>query len=127
MSVRRLVAVVDDDESVRESLPDLLRQLGFDVEAFSSGPEFLNSDDPSRADALVIDVSMPLMDGFELQRHLRQRGILTPVVLITSHADAAIKSRARSEGASACLFKPFSRSVLLEALEAAISKGDDRQ
>jgi FixJ family two-component response regulator len=124
MSVRRLVAVVDDDESVRESLPDLLRQLGFDVEAFSSGPEYLNSDDPNRADALVIDVTMPLMDGFELQRHLRQRGILTPVVLITSHADAAIKSRARAEGAAACLFKPFSRSVLLEALQTAISKGD---
>jgi len=124
LSVRRLVAVVDDDESVRESLPDLLRELGFDVEAFASGPEFLNSDDPDRPDALVVDIAMPVMTGFELQQHLRRRGILTPVVFITSHADPAIQSRALAQGAVACLFKPFSRSALLEALERAVPKSE---
>lgn len=124
MSARPLVAVIDDDESVRESLPDLLSELGFDSEAFASALEFLQSDCRDRADALIVDVAMPKMSGFELLQRLRSGGSRTPIVFITAHADAATGARALAEGAIACLFKPFSPSALLEALEAAIPKDE---
>jgi FixJ family two-component response regulator len=122
VSRRPVVAVVDDDESVRESLPDLLRELGFDAEAFSSAAALLESDCLGRADALIVDVAMPIMGGFELQRQLKRAGSSTPIVFITARADAATSARALAEGAVACLFKPFSPSALQEALERAIAK-----
>jgi len=122
VSGRPLVAVIDDDESVRESLPDLLRELGFDAEAFSSAPAFLESDCLSRADGLIVDIAMPKMTGFELQRRLKQAGSRTPIVFITAHADAATSARALAEGAVACQFKPFSPAALQEALQRAIAK-----
>lgn len=124
MSRRPLVAVIDDDESVRESLPDLLRELGFDAEAFSSAPAFLESDCLSRADGLIVDIAMPVMGGFELQQQLKQAGSRTPIVFITARTDPATSARALAEGAVACLFKPFSPSALQEALERAIARGE---
>jgi FixJ family two-component response regulator len=127
LSVLPLVVVVDDDESVRESLPDLLRELGFDAVAFASAPEFLASESVSRANVLLCDIAMPQMTGFELLQHMKRSGLLTPFVFITARADATTRSRALAEGGLACLFKPFSPSTLMEALEVAIPKANDRR
>ena len=115
-----LVAVVDDDESVRESLPDLLRQFGYAVRAFSSAKEFLASDDLARTDCLLLDVAMPGMTGPDLQRELTRRRQQIPVVFITAHRDRIIRRRLLELGAVDCLFKPFSEGALRVAVEAAI-------
>jgi FixJ family two-component response regulator len=119
-AARPLVSVVDDDESVRESLPDLLRELGFAAEAFSSAEEFLESDPAGRTQCLILDVSMPGMTGPELQRELSQRGTKIPIIFITAHADETVRPTLLEQGAVECLFKPFSETELLEALEAAL-------
>src|SRR5438067_1000615 len=115
-----LVSVVDDDESVRESVPDLLRQFGFAVEAFSSAEAFLSSDVVSDTSCLVLDVGMPGMSGPELQQELVQRHQEIPVVFITASGDQGIRSRLLAQGAVECLFKPFSEEALLEAVNAAL-------
>ena len=117
---RSLVAVVDDDESVRESLPDLLRALGFSAEAFSSAEEFLASELVSRTDCLVLDVAMPGMSGPALQKELTLRRQEIPIVFITAHGNENVRSRLLEEGAIECLFKPFSEAALLEAVQAAL-------
>lgn len=117
---RSLVAVVDDDESVRESLPDLLRALGFSAEAFSSAEEFLASDLVSRTDCLVLDVAMPGMSGPALQRELTLRRQEIPIVFITAHGNGNVRSRLLGEGAVECLFKPFSEAALLDAVRTAL-------
>src|SRR5258708_24455545 len=108
MAVASLVSVVDDDESVRESLPDLLREFGFEVQAFSSAEEFLASDSVSRTSCLILDVAMPGMSGPELQRELRCRMHRIPIVFITAHADEAVRLRALGHRAVQCLITPFS-------------------
>ena len=117
---RCLVAVVDDDESVRESLPDLLRASGYEVEAFASGEAFLASSDLGRTQCLILDIAMPGMSGPELQRELKRRGQALPVVYITAHADDTARPRLLEEGAVDCLFKPFSETALLSALSSAL-------
>ncbi len=118
---RPLVSVVDDDESVRESLPDLLRELGYTVQAFSSAEAFLASDYVDQSRCLILDVAMPPgMSGPDLQRELARRGQEIPVVFITAHEDQAIRPRLLEQGAVECLFKPFSDTALLEALHAAL-------
>jgi FixJ family two-component response regulator len=119
-AARLLVSVVDDDESVRESLPDLLRELGFDAEAFSSAEEFLESDPEGRTHSLILDVSMPGMTGPELQRELTRRGSKIPIIFITAHADDTVRPSLLEEGAVECLFKPFSEAALLAALQSAL-------
>jgi FixJ family two-component response regulator len=119
--IRPFVSVVDDDESVRESLPDLLREFGFEVQAFSSAEEFLASDSVSRTSCLILDVAMPGMSGPELQRELRCRMHRIPIVFITAHADETVRPRALEHGAVQCLLKPFSETALLEALHVALS------
>jgi len=119
--IRRFVSVVDDDDSVRESLPDLLREFGFEVQAFSSAEEFLASDSVSRTSCLILDVAMPGMSGPELQRELRCHMHRIPIVFITAHADEAFRLRALGHGAVQCLIKPFSETALLEALNVALS------
>lgn len=121
-----LVAVVDDDESVRESLPDLLRQLGFPAKAFASADEFLSFKDMSRAQCLLLDVCMPSMSGPELQQVLVSRGVRVPIIFITARADASVRERLMQRGAAACLFKPFSEVQLREALSAALLHLDSR-
>ena len=115
-----LVSVVDDDESVRESLPDLLRQFGFAVQAFSSAEEFLDSDCVRETRCLILDVAMPGMSGPELQRELTLRQREIPIVFITAHRDDSIRPRVLEQGAVECLFKPFSDTALLEAVHAAL-------
>jgi FixJ family two-component response regulator len=117
-----LVSVVDDDESVRESLPDLLRELGFSAEAFPSAAEFLASDYINRTRCLVLDVGMPGMSGPELQDELTRRGGAIPIVFITAQRDEGTRSRALAAGAAGYLFKPFSDTALLAAVNAALAR-----
>ena len=116
-----LVSVVDDDESVRESLPDLLREFGFTARSFSSAEEFLASDYPGLTNCLILDVGMPGMSGLELQRELKRRGQNIPIVFITANRDLGVRSRLLEQGVAAWLFKPFSDTALLEALNRAVS------
>jgi FixJ family two-component response regulator len=120
MITRSLVSVVDDDESVRESLPDLLREFGFAARTFSSAEEFLESDCVGQTKCLMLDIGMPGMTGPDLQRELKLRGQPIPIVFITALRDEAIRKRLLEEGAVECLFKPFSDTALLEALNAAL-------
>ena len=120
MGKRSLVSVVDDDESVRESLPDLLRELGFAAEAFSSADAFLTSDFVSETSCLLLDVAMPGMSGPELQQELIRRQQDIPIVFITANGDKTIGPRLLAQGAVECLFKPFSDAALLDALNAAL-------
>src|SRR5262245_48909537 len=118
-----LVSVVDDDESVRESLPDLLKEFGFSVKAFSSAHEFLQSDSVGKTRCLILDVAMPGMTGPELHRELLRRGQPIPVVFITAHRDDAVRPRLIEQGAVDCLFKPFSDAALQQALSSALRSG----
>jgi FixJ family two-component response regulator len=117
---RSLVSVVDDDESVRESLPDLLRELGFAAEAFSSAEAFLASEVVSETSCLILDVAMPGMSGPDLQEELMRRQQEIPIVFITANGDQTIRPRLLAQGAVECLFKPFSEAALLDALNAAL-------
>ena len=119
MAKGSLVAVVDDDESVRESLPDLLRQLGFTAQAFSSAEAFLASDFVNQTRCLILNIAMPGMSGPDLQRELTRRRQEIPVVFITGNADRTVRPRLLAHGAVECLFKPFSETALLDALNAA--------
>jgi FixJ family two-component response regulator len=116
---RPLVSVVDDDESVRESLPDLLRELGYSVRAFSSAVEFLASDCVGETKCLILDIAMPGMTGSDLQQELTVRGQAIPIIFITAQADETVRQRLLEQGAVECLFKPFSDTTLFEALNAA--------
>jgi FixJ family two-component response regulator len=120
MTKHSLVSVVDDDESVRESLPDLLKEFGFMSRAFSSAEEFLASDVVSETKCLILDIAMPGMSGPDLQRELRRRQLEIPVIFITAHRDKTIRSRMLEQGAVECLIKPFSDTSLLAALNAAL-------
>ena len=120
IALRSLVSVVDDDESVRESLPDLLQELGFAAQAFSSAEEFLASESVDQTRCLILDIVMPGMSGPDLQRELAQRRKDIPIVFISAHADENVRSRLLAQGAVACLFKPFSDTALLEAINAAL-------
>jgi len=121
-SARPLVSVVDDDESVRESLPDLLKELGFAAESFSTAEAFLDSNPDGRTHCLILDVNMPGMYGPELQGELSRRGARIPIVFITAHADENVRPGLLAKGAVECLFKPFSETALLDALRAAFRK-----
>ena len=119
--IRSLISVVDDDESVRESLPDLLRELGFEVAAFSSAEEFLASDWVDKTRCLILDIAMPGMSGPDLQRELARRRRNIPIVFITAHRDETVRPRVLKEGGTVeCLLKPFSETDLLGALDAAL-------
>ena len=115
-----LVSVVDDDESVRESLPDLLRELGFAAKAFASADEFLMSDSISATRCLILDIAMPGMSGPELQHELTLRGHAIAIIFITARADETVRRQLIARGAVECLFKPFSEQALKAALDAAL-------
>jgi FixJ family two-component response regulator len=118
-----LVSVVDDDESVRESLPDLLRELGFAVKSFASAEEFLSSGDVAATRCLLLDISMPGMSGPDLHDELIARGQAIQIIFITAQADATLRQQLLARGAVACLFKPFSEQELKAALDAALPDG----
>jgi CheY-like chemotaxis protein len=109
MVQRSLVSVVDDDESVRESLPDLLRQFGFAVQAFSSAEAFLASEFVGQTNCLILDIAMVGMSGPDLQQELARRRQAIPIVFITALGDKTIRPRLLAQGAAECLFKPFQR------------------
>jgi FixJ family two-component response regulator len=113
MRIRSLVSVIDDDESVRESLPDLPRQFGYAVEPFSSAEEFLTSDSVGQTKCLILDMSLPGMSGPTLQRELTLRRQEIPIVFITAYGDETVRARLLAQGAAECLFKPFSEGGCL--------------
>lgn len=115
-----LVSVVDDDQSVRESLPDLLRAFGYASLAFSSAEEFLASNAADRTDCLVLDVAMPRMSGPALQQELLRRRKAVPIIFITAVADESLRPQLLGAGAVAFLLKPFSETALLDAIAAAV-------
>jgi FixJ family two-component response regulator len=115
-----LVCVVDDDESVRESLPDLLKVLGFAAKAFASANEFLMSSDIAATRCLLLDIAMPDMSGPEMQQELIRRGHVIPIIFITARADEGVRQQLLEQGAVECLFKPFSEQQLRSALDAAL-------
>jgi FixJ family two-component response regulator len=115
-----LVSVVDDDESVRESLPDFLEQLGFAAAAFPSAEAFLASDVVGKTSCLLLDIAMPGMSGPELQEELIRRRQKIPIVFITATADSTVRPRLLERGAVECLAKPFSEGDLIDALNAAL-------
>ncbi|TPL89727.1 response regulator [Mesorhizobium sp. B2-3-13] len=115
-----LISVVDDDRSVRESLPDLLKEFGFSVKTFSSANEFLISDSVDETRCLILDVAMPEMTGPELQLELARRGQLIPIVYITAWKDSTVRPHLMEQGAVECLFKPFSDRALQAALSSAL-------
>ena len=116
-----LVSVVDDDESVRESLPDLLREFGFAVRAFSSAEDFLASDCVKQTSCLILDIAMPGMTGLELQQELKIRRQKIPIVFITAQRDENVRARVLEQGAVECLLKPFSDTALRDAVTAALA------
>jgi FixJ family two-component response regulator len=118
---RPLLSVVDDDESVRESLPDLLREFGFAAQAFSSAQDFLSSDYLDQTKCLVLDVAMPGMSGLDLQEELKRRGKAIPIIFITGQKDEDIRKQAFTQGAVKFLYKPFSDNILLDAVNAALT------
>jgi FixJ family two-component response regulator len=117
---RLLSVVVDDDESVRESLPDLLREFGFAARAFSSAKEFLSSDCVDETSCLILDIGMPGMSGPELQQELKRRGQEIPIIFITGQRDETIRARVLQQGAAGFLQKPFSDEALLAAIKTAV-------
>ena len=116
-----LVSVVDDDESVRESLPDLLREFGFAVRAFSSAEDFLASDCVKQTSCLILDIAMPGMTGLELQQELKIRRQKIPIVFISAQRDETVRARVLEQGAVECLLKPFSDTALRDAVTAALA------
>ena len=123
MVARPLISVVDDDESIRESLPDLLREYGFEAQVFTSAEEFLASDVVADTSCLLLDVAMPGMSGPDLQRELKLREQSIPIVFITAQRDGTVRPRLMAQGAVECLFKPFEPTDLLEALNTALRVG----
>jgi FixJ family two-component response regulator len=116
-----MISIVDDDESVREALWGLVRSVGYTVSTFASAEEFVNSDQLSKADCLILDVAMPGMGGIELQRRLVADHSPVPVIFITAHEDEEIRAQALRNGAEAFLIKPFSEDALLGAIQGALS------
>ncbi len=115
-----LSVVVDDDESVRESLPDLLREFGFAARAFSSAEEFLSSDCLDETSCLILDIAMPGMTGPQLQQELKRRGREIPIIFITGRRDDAVRARVLKQGAAGFLLKPFSDTALLAAIKTSL-------
>jgi FixJ family two-component response regulator len=123
MTALTFLAVVDDDESIRESLPQLLRELGFDAEAFASAEAFLASPRIDRTSCLVLDVSMPVMDGPALAQELRRQQRMIPIVFMTGNAGDNVRERLVAQGAVEVLTKPFSEAALIRALNKALAPG----
>lgn len=120
MAGLKFISVVDDDESIRDSLPDLLRSFGFEARPFASAEEYLHSDSLGRTDCLILDVAMPGVSGPELQTELIRREIRIPVIFITAHSRGDVRSSVLRLGAVACLAKPFSEQAIMKAVHAAL-------
>jgi two-component system response regulator FixJ len=119
-----LVAVVDDDEAIREALCDLLMVTGLACSTFDSAPAFLSGDAPGHVDCLITDVRMPGMSGLDLLERMRAGGSDLPVIMLTSVLDPSARARALDLGAQAWLTKPVADDALLDELKAAIGAED---
>src|SRR5271154_1163885 len=116
----QMVAIVDDDESIREAMESLLRGFGFQVELFSSAEDFLGSTRLEHTDCLILDIQMVGMNGLKLQYQLAARDHAIPIIFLTAHANKRNEERAMQGGAVAFLSKPFSATKLLQALSTAL-------
>ena len=120
-----MISIIDDDDSVRESLRRLMRSVGFAVNVFASAEEFLDSDRLRNTDCLILDVRLPGMSGLELQRHLATSHSEIPIIFITSYEDDEVRARALNAGAVAYFLKPFNDENLLDAIDAALKSKID--
>jgi FixJ family two-component response regulator len=125
MSAPPLISIVDDDDSLRNSLNNLIRSVGFAVQGFSSAEAFLNSNHLDDTACLILDVRMPGMSGLDLQRQLMAADCQIPIVFITSHGDDDARSRALAAGAVEFLYKPFREEALLNAIHTALESKED--
>jgi FixJ family two-component response regulator len=125
MSAPPLISIVDDDDSLRNSLNNLIRSVGFAVQGFSSAEAFLNSNHLHDTACLILDVRMPGMSGLDLQRQLMAADCQIPIVFITSHGDDDARSRALAAGAVEFLYKPFREEALLNAIHTALESKED--
>ena len=127
MTPQHCIAIVDDDQSVREAATNLFRSMGFPVVAFASAEEFLDSDGVENTSCLVLDVQMPGMGGLRLQSHLASAGRHIPIVFVTGYPDEGVRTMALACGAVCFLTKPFAEGDLLDGLRSALtstSEGD---
>ena len=122
MKRKPLIVVVDDDESVREALENLISSVGFEVRLFASAESFLDSDTPLQTDCAILDVRLPGISGPELQQRLAADGQSIPIIIITAQADDKTQDQAVAAGAIAFLKKPVKEEVLLAALESALNR-----
>jgi FixJ family two-component response regulator len=125
MSIRqnsRLIAIVDDDESLRSALQDLIESDGLSALCFGSAEQFMNSEARHKAACLIADIRMPGMSGLELQAKLKAERYRTPIIFITAHGDAEMRTLAMRDGAVEFLTKPFDDAVLLEIVHAALAR-----
>jgi FixJ family two-component response regulator len=126
-SETQIVSVVDDDESLRRSLKNLLGSVGFRVEAFASAEAFLQSTHQEQTSCLLLDLRLPGMNGFDLLRHLSGRGSTIPAVILTAHGDDEARQRSLQAGAVAFLSKPFDGNALLDVVRTALKQGGRRR
>ena len=122
MSAAPLISIVDDDDSLRNSLNNLIRSVGFGVQGFCSAEAFLNSNQLHDTACLILDVRMPGMSGLDLQRQLVATHCRTPIIFITSHGDGDAQARALEAGAVDYLYKPFREEALLKAIDSALNR-----
>jgi FixJ family two-component response regulator len=118
--MRKLIAIVDDDEAIQDSLRDLMEAAGLVAQCFSSAEEFLASDLRAQAACLIVDIRMPAMSGLQLQARLKEEESNIPIIFITAHGDARMRIRAMREGAVEFLAKPFDHHLLLKRVRAAL-------
>jgi FixJ family two-component response regulator len=122
MASAPLISIVDDDDSLRQSLSNLLRSLGFRVQEFASADAFLGSANARETACLILDVRMPGMNGLDLQHHIAAADWRVPIIFITAHADDDARPRALCAGAVRFLYKPFREQEILDAINAALHR-----
>jgi FixJ family two-component response regulator len=123
MSIERrskLIAIVDDDQSVQNTLQDLIESEGLSARCFGSAEKFLESGEQHNAACLIADIRMPGMSGLELQTKLKAERCRIPIIFITAHGDAKMRVQAMCDGAVEFLTKPFDNAVLLQTVQAAL-------
>jgi FixJ family two-component response regulator len=117
----RLIAIIDDDEAMQDSLRDLLEAAGLAARCFGSAEEFLKSDLHGKAACLIVDIRMPKMSGLELQARLKEQECNVPIIFITAHGDARMRIQAMRRGAVEFLAKPFDHQLLLKRVRSAVN------
>jgi FixJ family two-component response regulator len=121
----RIIAVVDDDESVRDAMKGLVRSLGFATEVFSSAEEFLRSPDMNRTGCLIVDFNMPHTNGLDLHNYLSLQGKAIPTILVTAYPRESVRTRALRAGVLCYLTKPFEQNDLLHCIQSALDRSQD--